>query len=229
MTTLDGMRFGRWTVIGERAVGSRKWPCRCDCGTERLVYGPSLLTGESKSCGCLSAELAAGRATGRVRHPVSPGDAFGRLTVIDATDRASVLCRCECGREHRVTASNLVGNQSRSCGCLKREMISARFRKHGLGYEDYRYRLWGTLMAKCYRQTCRDYGYYGGRGITVYQPWHDAATFIADIDRLLGPRPDGFTLDRIDNNGNYEPGNVWWATRKQQTGNRRVSVRKEAP
>jgi hypothetical protein len=77
------------------------------------------------------------------------------------------------------------------------------------------------MMARCYNPQHRWYQRYGGRGIKVWEPWHDAAVFTADIERELGQRPEGKTLDRIDNDGNYEPGNLRWATRSQQMRNRR--------
>jgi hypothetical protein len=86
------------------------------------------------------------------------------------------------------------------------------------------YDTWYGMLYRCEREDFAGYEKYGGRGIRVCQGWHDFETFIIDIDRLLGPRPPGMTLDREDVNGNYEPGNVRWATSKQQQANRRAGT-----
>lgn len=82
------------------------------------------------------------------------------------------------------------------------------------------YRIWTSMLDRCENPQHHAYHRYGGRGITVYGPWYDFATFRDDIERLIGSRPDGKTLDRYpDNNGNYEPGNVRWATWAEQVAN----------
>lgn len=79
------------------------------------------------------------------------------------------------------------------------------------------------MMARCYQPANRKYHRYGGRGITVCSEWHDKLTYIGWIEQNLGPRPEGMSLDRIDNNGDYEPGSLRWATPKEQSENRQRS------
>ncbi len=85
-----------------------------------------------------------------------------------------------------------------------------------------RYGLYSHMMDRCYNINSSEYPNWGGRGIVVCEEWHDSSVFLTYLDEVLGDRPEGHTFDRIDNNGNYEPGNVRWATPSQQNSNRRV-------
>lgn len=97
---------------------------------------------------------------------------------------------------------------------------ASQVRKHGL-WQHPLYPTWQQMMYRTRNPKHPRFRDYGGRGITVSAQWHDPAVFIAWIEQNLGPRPAGCTLDRADNSGNYEPGNMRWATRKMQNGNRR--------
>ena len=141
---------------------------------------------------------------------------FGRLTVIQEKGRdknRNVLweCLCDCGKTWFVRSIDLNGGRVKSCGCLKGE-------KHGYIKGDVKpptYNAWLGMKARCTNPNCKDYHNYGGRGITVHPTWVNSfSTFLTDV----GERPSKeFSLDRIDNNKGYEPGNVRWATKKNKT------------
>jgi hypothetical protein len=166
-------------------------------------------------------------------HPPIIGEQFGRWVVIGPlviTDR--VLCRCACGTERQVLARNLRAQVSQSCGCWKQEQMrtivsETRWKDshgHVTGGPDYLYRLWQNIKNRCYNPKAHNYKYYGGRGIGVAPEWrHDPEAFCSYIEQTLGPRPPGKSIDRIDNDGDYRPGNVRWATHSEQMANRRAS------
>jgi hypothetical protein len=121
-----------------------------------------------------------------------------------------------------VRKTHLYGGRQKSCGCLKREMVAAKNLIHGhsIGKKTTpEFRAWCSMKGRCYVETNEKYPIYGGRGIRVHEDWIN--DFQAFYDHV-GPKPEArYSLDRIDVNGNYEPGNVRWATPSEQRLNQR--------
>jgi hypothetical protein len=100
-------------------------------------------------------------------------------------------------------------------------------RTHGLSRHPL-YGTWAGIMARCHRPGSASYKWYGGRGIRMCDEWHDPAAFIGWVEGNIGPRPEGCSIDRVDNDGNYEPGNVRWARKAEQQANRRPYAKRAA-
>src|SRR6185437_11332096 len=155
------------------------------------------------------------------------GTVFGRLAVIEPArtpaGRCAFLCRCECGQEKIVDAANLRIGNTASCGCLHKEQLRQRNIRHGLAHRHEHYARWGDMMGRCLNPESTSFHQYGGRGITVCPEWRDPATFCAWMDANMGSCPPGMSFDRMDNNGNYEPGNVRWNDNAGQARNTRLT------
>ena len=159
------------------------------------------------------------------------GRRFGRLTVIDFYDHNKYgqprwLCECDCGNTAVVTGSDIRSGSTSSCGCLWRERITQSKTTHGMSQSDI-YAEYRSMKNRCYNEQAHNYKYYGGRGIKMCDRWRDDIhAFYDDVSILPNFREEGYSLDRIDNDGDYEPGNVRWATIKEQCNNRRPNIGK---
>lgn len=147
------------------------------------------------------------------------GQKYGRWLVIEKGDldpRGNVLwlCRCECGTERFVRGSEIYLGNSTSCGCTRR--------RHGMT-GSRTWKSWDAMKQRCLNPNSPDYPRYGAMGIKVCDRWLKIDEFLAD----MGERPEGKTIDRIDNSGNYELGNCRWATASEQQFNKRSNLKLE--
>lgn len=158
------------------------------------------------------------------------GERFGRLVVIGRAEKVGNhrlwRCLCDCGQISSHVGSNLKKGSTNSCGCFRREFASQqavkRFTKHGnavRGKQSPEHRAWVDMRHRCENENLEAYRDYGGRGISVCARWKTFDLFLAD----MGKRPSAkHSIDRIDVNGNYEPGNCRWATKSVQSHNKRA-------
>lgn len=157
---------------------------------------------------------------------------FGRLTALKRTEKRKNgyivwRCICACGKITTVTVGNLKSGNTKSCGCLRQDVIKKIKYKHGDCCGDLMtrlYKIWDSMKTRCYSPTNKDYKNYGARGIIVCPEWknnYSAFKFWAILNGYL----NNLTIDKIDNDGNYEPSNCQWLTRSENLKKRHMERR----
>lgn len=205
--------YGYWTVIEEiqTSKSGKHWLCKCICGNYAIIPTSTLNAGRSTKCSeCMY----------KNREDIEGmiGREFGHWKVLEYAGWKNrcyqFLCECTCGNKNILYAIDLRGGKTSKCQTCHNKLCALKHGKH----KDKIYKVWTSLKQRCNNPNCTGYYRYGGRGISYCEEWEQFKPFY-DWSISHGYE-EGLTIDRIDNDGNYEPNNCRWVTHKENCNNR---------
>ncbi len=218
-----GKRFGNLQIkeILDCEQGkSRKCVAVCDCGKTKTINLKHIKRGAIISCGCMQGSGSKRRGDLIAKKLI--GKKFNRLTILEIRSRKNntkiAICLCECGKETTTELSLVKGGHTKSCGCLQAE---TKLRHGFCGHRVYS--IYKGMIRRCYSPNSSYYQIYGGRGITVCNRWRKGFKFFLEDMGL--PPSTKHSIDRINNDGNYNKENCRWATIKEQARNKSKHVK----
>ena len=208
-----GQKFNKLTGIRFAELRNKRvfWEFKCDCGNNKIINASSVAAGCTKSCGCLDFKKAIKDYTNNTYH---------RLTAVKFIERKNAQTlwefKCKCGETKKANIFNVTRGLTKSCGCLQKE--TAPNKTHG-GTGTRLHDIWRGMKMRCYNPNVKRYNRYGGRGVTICSEWRNDFAVFRDW-ALANGYTDELTIDRRDNDGNYEPENCKWSTWKEQANNK---------
>lgn len=219
-----GKRFGHLTVIGEAPKTheySNRFLLQCDCGKIISEQPNRVINGHKKTCGrnCKICKSLQGNYVDFSSYIGLKNNELTVIGIVCGNEQTMLRCRCSCGMETDVLPYQFRNGSVKSCGCLRNTIYNIEDGRSGHPL----YGIWRQMMQRCYNKHSKAYPRYGGRGIYVCNEWHDFFRF-AEWSDSVGGRPEGYTLDRKNNDGPYSPENCRWATMHDQCRNKSDNI-----